>query len=86
MFRLLIALACLLMAGTSIAEPTDAERARALELGKSAIEVYNEGRWVDAYDRFAKADKLVHSPVFVLYMARCRRQLGNLVQAQTLYQ
>lgn len=75
-----------LVAASSAAEPSDEERERAVELGRHAVELYNQRRWVDAHERFAKADALVHSPVFVLYMARAKRQLGELSAAKALYE
>lgn len=89
MQRLLVA--CLVaalsfVAAASAAEPSDEERERALELGRHAVELYNQRRWVDAHDRFEKAEAIVHSPVFVLYMARAKRQLGELSLAKALYE
>src|SRR5262245_45324754 len=69
------------------AEPADSpERARALELGRQGLAHYNERRWVDAYERFERAEALVHSPVFVLYMARSKRELRELKNARVLYE
>lgn len=58
---------------------------RALELGYEADGLFARGKWDEAFDRFEKADALAHSPVFVLYMARCRRNAGRLLEAATLY-
>jgi hypothetical protein len=66
--------------------PADSpERARALELGRQGLALYNERRWVEAYERFERAEALVHSPVFVLYMARSKRELRELRNARVLY-
>ena len=74
-------------AGEPPAEPADSpDRARALELGRQGLALYNERRWVDAYERFERAEALVHSPVFVLYMARSKRELRELKNARVLYQ
>jgi hypothetical protein len=62
-----------------------AVRERALELGREGMELYRAESWQDADDRFARAETLVHSPVFVLFMARCRRNLGHLLGARSLY-
>jgi hypothetical protein len=62
------------------------ERERALELGREGMDAYRNERWQDADDRFARAEALVHSPVFVLYLARSRRNLGRLLGARSLYQ
>ena len=59
---------------------------RALTLGYEADGLFARGRWSEAYERFAEADQLAHSPVFVLYMARCRKNAGRLVEARSLYE
>jgi hypothetical protein len=63
-----------------------ADPAQALELGQLALEHYDHGLWEQAYSAFESAERLAHSPVFVLYMARCRRQTGRLLDARALYQ
>jgi hypothetical protein len=66
-------------------EPTPAAREQAIELGKQARELYDQGRWDDAYDRFSRAESLVHSPVFVLYLARSSRNAQRLIEARAAY-
>ncbi|MBW2456035.1 MAG: hypothetical protein JRI68_16070 [Deltaproteobacteria bacterium] len=63
-----------------------ADRDRALEIAHEGVELYNHGRFVDAYERFERAEALVHSPAFILYMARARRNQGKLVAAVQLYE
>jgi hypothetical protein len=58
---------------------------QALELGYEGDRLYAQGSWAEAYQRFADADALAHSPVFVLYMARCRKNAGRLLEARALY-
>jgi hypothetical protein len=58
---------------------------QALELGYEGDRLYAQGSWAEAYQRFADADRLAHSPVFVLYMARCRKNAGRLLEARALY-
>jgi len=82
--RLLFLLATLGLASWASAD-AKSDRAQAIELGHLGVELYNSRRFVEAYERFERADKLVHSPVFVLYMARCRRNLGELLRARALY-
>ncbi len=62
------------------AEPTDAERA--VQLGHDGLTFFQKGAMADAYDRFSEAEKLVHSPVFLLHMARAKRALGDLLTAR----
>jgi hypothetical protein len=68
------------------AEIDSPERARAVELGRQGIALYNKRRWVEAYEVFERAEALIHSPVFLLYMARAKRQTRELVASRSLYQ
>ncbi len=65
-------------------EPTD-PGAQAVQLGRSAIARYDKGQWQRAYDDFAQANAVFPSPVFVVYMARCKRELGDLLTARKLF-
>jgi hypothetical protein len=58
---------------------------QALDLAYEADALFARGKWEEAHDRFSKADALAHSPVFVLYMARSRRNAGKLLEAAKLY-
>lgn len=64
------------------AQPADTERA--IDAGRAAARLYEEGKWAEAYARFEEADRAAHSVVFVLYMARCQRALGDRAAAQAL--
>jgi hypothetical protein len=44
-----------------------------------------EHRWSDAVDFFTRAESLVHSPVHLLFIARARANLGQLVEAREYY-
>jgi hypothetical protein len=59
---------------------------RAIALGHEALVRFEAGDCPGATARFQEADRLVHSPVFSLYIARCRRKDGDLVGARDLYQ
>jgi hypothetical protein len=74
--------------GVALAQPEEELTAaeRAVVIGKEAIGLFNEKRWADAHDKFAEADQVAHSPVFVIYMARSKRGLGELLAARALYQ
>jgi hypothetical protein len=75
-------LALVTLAGAARAQD---ERERALELGREGVALYEAGRWLEARERFERAEALVHSPVFVLYAARTQHRLGKLLVARTLY-
>ncbi len=57
----------------------------ALAAGYEADRLFAAGKWTEAYEKFKEADRLAHSPVFVLYMARARRNEGKLVEASEIY-
>jgi hypothetical protein len=65
--------------------PPDGASDEAIALGEKALEEYGHGRHAAAYALFARAERLAHTPVFVLYMARCQRGLGRLLDARALY-
>lgn len=58
----------------------------AVTLAREAKERYDQGKWADALALFEKAEENAHSPVLLLYAARCHRNLGQLVRARELYQ
>jgi len=71
-----------LIAAPAFAQPTQ----DALRLGYEGDDLYARGNWALAYDKFSAANERVHSPVFVLYMARCRKNAGRLLEARTIYE
>jgi hypothetical protein len=75
-------LACALWTSGAWADDTNQ---RALKLAYEADDLYARGQWAGAYDRFAEADGLAHSPVFVLYMARCRKNAARLIEAEAIF-
>jgi hypothetical protein len=62
------------------------DRELALKLGREAVELYQQQRDQEALDRFMRAESLVHSPVFVLYIARIERRRGHWVRALEHYE
>lgn len=78
-----LALSLFVPAG-AVGQPSSSQRA--LDLAYEADDLFAKGKWDDAYARFAEADGLAHSPVFVLFMARARRNAGRLLESVTLYQ
>lgn len=87
--RLLFLVAVLVPAVVSVphafAQPAG-DSSRALALGHEAIGLYNKGSWADARAKFEEAERLAHSPVFVLYLARCARNAGDLAAAKEAYE
>jgi hypothetical protein len=53
--------------------------------GQRGLEAFRERDWATAYDSFRQAETLVHSPVFLLYMARARAEEGAHPEALDLY-
>src|SRR6266545_4476278 len=58
------------------------ESVRALEIGHEGLKLFQIGDYRSALLRFEEAEQLAHSPVFVLYVARCQRGLGRLTNAK----
>jgi hypothetical protein len=65
-----------------LTEPKD----MASRLGAQGLELHAQGKFADAYEKLVTAEKIVHSPVFVLWMARSKRALGELLAARRAYQ
>ncbi|MGE3672546.1 MAG: hypothetical protein AB7K71_22935, partial [Polyangiaceae bacterium] len=53
-------------------------------MGYDGLSAFEAKRWAVAYERFRAAEELVHSPVFILYMARAKSKLGDLLEASRL--
>ncbi len=86
---LIIALAAALalaFAGAASAQPASDPKAMASKLGEEALSLHSQGRFADAFAKFETAEKIAHSPVLVLWMARSKRALGELAIAKRLYE
>ena len=68
-----------LLAAPAWAQPT------AVDLAADAKAHYDRGEWQDALRLFEEAERIAHSPVLVLYTARCLRNLDRLIRAQELF-
>lgn len=79
---LLSAVVCALAAAPVPARAQPAEAPTAVSLAGEAKAHYDRGEWAEALSRFEQAETLAHSPVIVLYIARCQRNLGRLVAAR----
>ncbi len=84
------ALCAALIVASGIATPAraedDAQRKAAQDLADSAYDLMQKGRFEAAAELFDKADRVVHSPVFVLFRAEALEKLGRLVEARRLLQ
>ena len=58
----------------------------AIQIGRRALSAYSRGEFALSLREFRLAEERAHSPVFVLFMARCHRALGELLQARALLQ
>lgn len=62
-----------------------ADIATAREQAKLGIAKYREGHLEEALDRLTRAQALYEAPVHLLFIARCQRDLGQLVEASETY-
>jgi len=79
-------MSCLLCAGTVAQAQDETDREQARSLGDRALALYEQKSYAEAYERFEMADRLLHAPTLVLFMARCKRELGELDVARELLQ
>jgi hypothetical protein len=81
-------LALLLLLVTCISSSARAEAGsandEAVRLGHEGLLLYEAAQWRPALEKFEGANRFAFSPVFVLYMARCQRNLGRLLEALRL--
>lgn len=83
--RLIAATLCLALAapGLALAQPAS-DTQTAVALARDAKEKYDQGDWQGALELFEAAEAKAHSPVLLLYAARCNRNLGRLLRAREL--
>jgi hypothetical protein len=67
------------------AQLTDAERAAARDLFKQGDELQRAGKFVEALDKFQRAEQVVQAPTNVLRIAECQAAIGHLVEAAESY-
>lgn len=86
--RSLGALAVLLV-GLSEAGPvaaqTDEQRASARALATEGAAAFNEGRFKESADLFARAESVMHAPPHLLFLARSYAKNGQVVKARETY-
>jgi hypothetical protein len=66
------------------AGPSSDPKESASALGSEGLKLHAAGRFAEAYDKFAAAERIMHSPVLLLWMARSQRALGRLRDARAL--
>ncbi len=67
-------------------EPVTDPKEMARRHGEEALALHAEGRFAEAFTKFEMAEKIAHSPVFLLWMARSKRAQGALLAARSLYE
>jgi hypothetical protein len=68
-------------------DPTIVERQELARMkAEQALKLFGADRWQEAFDWFREADLLFHAPTLSLYMARCQRKMGKLLEARDLYE
>lgn len=78
-----------LLAALSVAAPasaqTDEQRASARALATEGAAAFNEGRYKDSADLFARAESLMHAPPHLLFLARSYAKNNQFVKARETY-
>jgi hypothetical protein len=80
---LLFSLALLFVAAPLLAEDDGRERARPLAL--EGIELLEKGDAKGALGKLEEAERLFHAPTHLLYIARAKREIGDLLGAHATY-
>ncbi len=62
-----------------------ADKATARITATEGIQLFRDEKYAEALDRFNRAQELYDAPVHLVYIARCQRQLGSLVEAAEVY-
>jgi hypothetical protein len=81
---LAVLLTALAAAGPAAAQ-TDEQRASARALATEGAAAFNEGRYKDSADLFARAESLMHAPPHLLFLARSYNKNGQVVKARETY-
>jgi hypothetical protein len=69
----------------SVVAQTAEVSAGARAAAEAGVNAFAEGRWADAADLMTRAEKLVHAPTHLLYLAQAEEKLGHLVIAHETY-
>lgn len=60
--------------------------ARSVEKADAALASYEKGNWEAALASFLEAEALYHSPVYVLYTAKCLEHVDRFTEAKLAYE
>lgn len=64
---------------------TPEEKAGARAAAQAGAEAFQQGRYEEAIDYFHRAERIIHAPPHLLYIARAELKLGHLVNAREAY-
>src|SRR6185503_4518095 len=64
---------------------TDEDRAGARTMATEGAKAFAAQRWSEAADLFTRAEAILHAPPHLLFLARARVKLGQLVLARETY-
>jgi hypothetical protein len=76
---------CGLIRATPAWSQSDEDRAGARTMATEGAKAFAAQRWTDAIDLFTRAEALLHAPPHLLYLARARAKIGQLVLARETY-
>lgn len=75
---------CLGTVSTAGAQTAE-QKASARAFAEKGADAFEAERWEEAVDWFERAERLVHAPTHLLYLARAQQKLGRLVEARETY-
>lgn len=76
----------LVLFATDRASADSSNPARSVEKADTGLALFEKGSWEAALASFREAEVLYHSPVYVLYTAKCLEQLGRFTEAKREYE
>lgn len=81
-----IVLCAVPVAGQAAGQPTPEQLDAARALAEAGFQLYEQGDYATALDRFTEAEEIYHAPPHVLYIARASAKVGKLVEARKAYE
>jgi hypothetical protein len=80
-----VPLLCGFLYAAQTSAQNDEDRAGARTMATEGAKAFAAQRWSEAIDLFTRAEALVHAPPHLLFLARARVKLGQLVLARETY-